>query len=88
MNNKFVLGKNALIISIMTLITVLVWAGLEIYRAFTKNTIPTVTQEQMGPLDPKLKRETIENLKESIWFSEEELNNLKGTEGSKSSQKI
>ena len=88
MNNKFVLGKNALIISIMTLITVLVWAGLEIYRAFTKNTIPTVTQEQMRPLDPKLKRETIENLKESIWFSEEELNNLKDTEGSKSSQKI
>ena len=57
----------------MTLLTVLTWIGFEIYRTATKTTIPRVTQEQMKPLDPKIKKEVIEKLRKNLWFSEEEL---------------
>lgn len=70
----FKLGKDALILAIITLITVLTWIGFEVYWAVRRTTIPKVTQEQMRPLDPKIKTETIEKLKTNLWFSEEELN--------------
>lgn len=68
------LGKDALVLSIMTLITVLTWIGLEVYQTATRTTIPKVTQEQLTPLDPRVKKETLEELKANFWFSEEELN--------------
>lgn len=68
------LGKEALIIAIMTLITILTWIGLEVYRTVVKTTIPEVTQEQMAPLNPKIKTETIDSLKANLSFSEAELN--------------
>jgi hypothetical protein len=71
--NELKLGKNALILSIMTLITVLVWIAFEVYRTATKTTIPKVTQEQMAPLNPQIKKEVIEKIKENIWFSAEEV---------------
>jgi len=70
----FKFSKDALIFSIMTLITVLSWVGFEVYRAATRTTIPKITQEQMAPLDPKIKKEIIEQLQADLWFSEEELN--------------
>jgi len=56
----------------MTLITILTWVVLEVYRTATKTTISKVTQEQMAPLNPQIKKETIEKLKENIWLSPEE----------------
>jgi hypothetical protein len=70
--NEFKLGKDALILSIMTLITVLTWIIFEVYRTATKTTIPKVTQEQMAPLNSQIKKEIIEKLKENIWLSPEE----------------
>jgi len=72
--NGFKLGKDALIFSVLTLITVLTWIGFEVYRTATKTTIPEVTQRQMAPLEPKIKKETINQLRENLWFAEEELN--------------
>jgi hypothetical protein len=71
--NGFKLGKDALIFSVLTLITVLTWIGFEVYRTATKTTIPEVTQRQMAPLEPKIKKETINQLRENLWFAEEEL---------------
>lgn len=81
---EFKLGKNILILSIMTLITVLTWIGFEVYRVATKTTIPKVTQEQLTPLNPKIKKETIEKLKTNISFSEEELNRIGVSPGTES----
>jgi len=72
----FKFDKNALFFSILTLITVLTWTGVEIYLTATKTTIPKVTQEQMAPLDSKIKEEVIESLKVNFWLSEEELSNF------------
>lgn len=71
---KIKLGKNALVWSIMTLITVLTWIGFEVYWAATKTTIPQVTQEQLASLSPRISQETIEKLKDNLVFSEEEFN--------------
>lgn len=68
------LGKNVLIMSVLTLITVITWIGFEVYRVATRTTIPKVTQEQMLPLNPVLKIEVIESLKANLYLSEDELN--------------
>lgn len=70
---KFKLGKDALILSIITLLTVLTWIGFDVYRAAHQTTITKVTEEQMVSLDPKIKTETLESLKSNLSFSEEEL---------------
>lgn len=66
-------GKSGLILSILTLITVILWVAVEVYHALSRSTIPKVTQEQLTPLDPRLNREIIDELKENVWFSKEEL---------------
>lgn len=71
---KIKLGKDVLILAIFTLITALTWVGFAIWSAATKTTINKVTQEQMAPLDPKIKREVFESLKKTSSFSEEEMN--------------
>jgi hypothetical protein len=82
----FRLGKNALFFSILTLITVLTWIGVEVYLTATKTTIPKVTQEQMAPLDPRIKEEVIENLKANFWLSEEEISNFNFPSSTESAQ--
>lgn len=74
MKSKFKLGKDALILAILTLITVLTWVGFDVYQAAKKTTITKATQEQMRSLDPKINRKTIDSLKENLSFSQEELN--------------
>ncbi len=71
---EFKLGKDALILAIMTLITAMTWVGLEVYRVSVKTTIPKITQEQMQSLNPSLDVKAIEDLKTNLSFSDEELN--------------
>lgn len=79
MNNKnkktkFKLGKDALILSIMTLLTIITWISFEVYRTLHKPTTTQVTKKQMEPLNPKINTTTIQSLKENLSFSDEELN--------------
>lgn len=75
--NKFKLGKDALILTILTLITVLTWIAFDVYRTLTRTEIPQVLQRQIAPLNPKLSQVTVLNkLKTNISFTEEELNEI------------
>jgi len=56
------LGKDMLLISIMTLLTVSTWILLEVYHLAQQNTIPAVTQQQMRPLSPNLKSGALETI--------------------------
>lgn len=69
-------GKDALILSIMTLMTVLVWIGFDVYRVLTKTEIPQVLQKQIASLNPKIDRETIGRIKIKKTISEEELKTI------------
>lgn len=73
---KLQFGKDALILSIMTLITVLIWIGFDVYRALTKTEIPQILQKQIAPLNPQIDRETIEKIKTKETISEEELERI------------
>jgi len=71
---KIKLGKDILTLVIFTLITALTWVGFAVWSAATKTTINKITQEQMAPLNPQIKREVFESLKKNSSFSEEEMN--------------
>lgn len=67
------LGRDILILSILTVITVFTWIGLEVYRVLTKTEIPVVLKRQIEPLNPTINREIFEDLKSRGAFSVEEL---------------
>jgi len=71
---KIKLGKDILTLAIFTLITALTWVSFAVWSAATKTTINKITQEQMAPLNPQIKREIFESLKKNFSFSEEEMN--------------
>jgi len=77
---EFKLGKNALILSVLTLLTVITWIGFEIYFTLKKTTIPQTTREQISPLEIKIEPKIIEKIKENIFFSEEQSNSNNYTE--------
>ncbi len=66
------INRDLLNLSIMTLITVLTWAGFDVYRAFHRVEIPEVLERQIRPLDPELDIEVLANLKERDFISKEE----------------
>ena len=76
MKGKKKIEQNILVLLIVTMITIFVWAGLSIYRSFTKSTAPEVLKEQIEPLDPNFDLETLGSLKERKTFSEEELESI------------
>lgn len=66
MKNNFKLGKDALILAIMTLITIITWVAFDVYRVSQKTTIAEATKEQMMTLDPKINKEIVNSLKNSF----------------------
>jgi hypothetical protein len=67
-------GKNMLVLSIMTLLTTFTWIGFEVYRAYTRPTIPKIITQLIRPLDPKIDQAVIEDIKEKYQPSPDELN--------------
>lgn len=70
---EFNLGKDALIMAIMTFLTVVTWIVVEAYSTLKKTTIPEVTRQQMQSLDPKINQQVFDNLKKRIWFEKKDL---------------
>lgn len=74
MNQEFKFGKNMLVLSIMTLITVIIWVGCEVYSAYTKTTVPRIIKELIKPLSPDVNETVIEEIKNKYQIPEGELN--------------
>lgn len=66
-------GKDILIIATLTLITILVWIGVEVHQTLSKEAVPKVLKEQISPLDDQLSGEVFEKLRTRGSFTEEEL---------------
>ena len=73
---KFQLGKDALILAILTLITILTWIAFDLYRTLTKTEIPKVLQKQIAPLNPTIPLGILEELETRISFTQEELSEV------------
>lgn len=74
MNQEYKFGKNILVLSIMTLITVIVWVGYEVYHTYTQTTVPRIIKELIKPLSPSIDEAAIEDIKGKYQIPEEELN--------------
>ena len=53
-------------LAIMTLATVVIWIGLETYRAFTKSQIKSEIRRQIVPLTPSLDLDTMETVNQRL----------------------
>lgn len=59
------MNKNLITILVLTLITLITWGALQLFKIRTSYTIPQPTQEQINPLNPNLDKNLIETLKET-----------------------
>lgn len=57
------MSKELLTFSILTFITVVFWTAFEAYHVYKTSTVPINLREQIEPLDPKLQKEIITELK-------------------------
>jgi len=62
MIRKSKINRDLLVISILTLITILSWIGMDVYHRLTKTAVPEVVERQLLPLDPKIKTEVLNYL--------------------------
>lgn len=54
--------KDFIILLVLTLITVISWVGLDVYRAYTRPQVPTGVEELLTPIQPVLNTEVLSNL--------------------------
>lgn len=66
MKNNFKLGKEVLVLAVMTLLTIITWLAFDVYHASKKTTIAETTKEQMRILDPKINKDIINALKNNL----------------------
>ncbi len=57
-------GKDLVVLLTLTIITAVVWVGLEIYRTFTRVPPPTGTEELLRPLNPTLNMQVFNDLEQ------------------------
>lgn len=61
--------SNITVFSILTTITLLTWVGFEIYQAFNKPGIVTISEEVLAPLTPSLNRGVLDNMEGRRFFT-------------------
>lgn len=83
---QFKLGKNALFLSLISLLTIISWVGFEVYKASNKTTITKVTKQQMAPINPNIKTAVFEKIEKNLSLSEEELNTITAPEATQEAE--
>jgi hypothetical protein len=58
------IDKDLILLLITTLVTVVVWVGFEVYRAYTQVVIPTGLEKHLQPLSPTLRTEVFGKLEQ------------------------
>lgn len=58
------IDRDLIIVLTSTLITLATWVGFEVYRAYTKVTIPEVLQKHLLPLNPTLNTQVLDQLEQ------------------------
>lgn len=70
------LSYNILLVGVISLLTVGSWVMFEVYRAFTKTTVPRVLQSQIKPIKSKIDEKLMENIAQRRQFTEIELQGI------------
>jgi hypothetical protein len=66
---------NLISILVLTLITVVMWITLNIYRAIATTTTPSVPDEVSLPLTPDLDKDTVNSIGSKIFLDESQIPN-------------
>jgi hypothetical protein len=61
------------VVLILTVVTVVAWIALDVYRALTTKPAPPVSEQVLEPLNPVLDEESLDKLVSRNQFSEESL---------------
>lgn len=54
MNKSSRIGRDVIWILVSTVVTISVWIGFEVYRAYFKPTVPEEVEKYLNPLSPTL----------------------------------
>lgn len=65
--------SNLTVFAVLTTLTILTWVGFEIYQAFRKTGIVTISNEVLAPLTPSLNKTILDNMEKRRFFSQEEV---------------
>lgn len=68
---KKTIDRDLIIMLTTTLITLATWVGFEVYRAYTKVTIPQGLEKYLQPLDPTLNTSVLDELEARSKWEEE-----------------
>lgn len=60
--------------AVLTLITIFVWTGFEIYRSLTAKPDPEVPAAIVKPLDPTLDTKTLDGLPQRLFLNDDQIN--------------
>ena len=66
MRQKNKISRDVLVISVLSLLTILVWIGMDVHRKLTQKEATEVLEEQLLPLDPKIDVEIINVLESQL----------------------
>ena len=69
MTQKTKISRDLLVLSVLTLITILTWLGMDIYRRLIQREIPQVMEKQLLPLDPRIETKIFDYLETRQWKS-------------------
>lgn len=62
--------------AILTLITIMFWAGFEIYHSITNKPVPPVSAEIINPVDPTLDTNTLNSLLGRTFLIDNDIRNV------------
>ena len=60
----------AVTILVLTLLTVVIWVALSIYRAIAVKPTTTVPEDILNPLNPKIDTSIIDDIESSLYFED------------------
>jgi len=60
------ISRDVLVISVLSLLTILVWIGMDVHRKLTQKEVPEILEKQLLPLDPKIDVEIINVLESQL----------------------
>lgn len=56
------IDRDIVMLLVMTMVTLISWVGFEVYRAYTKVTVPAVLARQLKEINPNLNTDVLNNL--------------------------
>jgi len=68
---------NLIIILVLTLITIVTWVSLSVFRALSQKPVPDVAQEVSNPLTPTLDTDSLKKIESRLFLDDSQIPEVK-----------